>query len=77
MKRASETMLAYSKENLFRLQQDKEKYSAWLERNHDRIALVAYYKAEARGFQPGREEQDWREAEEEVAQALIPHEFFV
>ena len=32
------------------------------------IAVTAYYKAESRGFEPGRELQDWLEAEAEVAQ---------
>jgi hypothetical protein len=27
---------------------------------------VAYFKAEKRGFAPGHELEDWREAEEEV-----------
>lgn len=31
------------------------------------IAVTAYYKAEARGFEPGHEIQDWLEAEAEVA----------
>jgi len=30
-----------------------------------RIAETAYYKAEARGFEPGRELDDWLEAEAE------------
>lgn len=30
------------------------------------IAITAYHKAEARGFAPGREAQDWFEAEQEV-----------
>ena len=32
------------------------------------IATAAYYKAEARGFQPGRELDDWLEAEAELDQ---------
>lgn len=32
-----------------------------------RIAVRAYYKAEARGYEPGNEIQDWLEAEAEVA----------
>lgn len=32
------------------------------------IALNAYYKSEARGFELGHEIQDWLEAEAEVAQ---------
>jgi hypothetical protein len=31
-----------------------------------RIATLAYYKAEARGYEPGHELQDWLEAEAEV-----------
>ncbi len=34
-----------------------------------RIAVAAYYKAEARGYQPGYEIQDWLEAEAEVVHA--------
>jgi hypothetical protein len=30
------------------------------------IALRAYYKAEARGYEPGYEMQDWLDAEAEV-----------
>jgi hypothetical protein len=30
------------------------------------IEEAAYYRAEKRGFAPGREEDDWREAEAEV-----------
>lgn len=33
-----------------------------------RIAECAYYKAEARGYEPGHEIQDWLEAEAEIAQ---------
>ena len=33
-----------------------------------RIAESAYYKAEARGYEPGHEIQDWLEAEAEMAQ---------
>lgn len=31
-----------------------------------RIATIAYYKAEARGFVPGLETDDWLQAEAEV-----------
>jgi hypothetical protein len=38
--------------------------------NHEdffsRIAIAAYYKAEARGYEPGHEIQDWQEAEAEI-----------
>jgi hypothetical protein len=33
------------------------------------IAEAAYYKARARGFEPGYEESDWLEAEQEYEQA--------
>lgn len=39
----------------------------------DRDALVAeraYYKAEARGYEPGHEIQDWLEAEAEVDEGV-------
>ncbi|MGR8940371.1 MAG: DUF2934 domain-containing protein [Gammaproteobacteria bacterium] len=31
-----------------------------------RIAELAYYKAERRGFEPGHEMEDWLEAEQEL-----------
>jgi len=37
---------------------DEDKYSE--------IALRAYYKAEARGYEPGHEIQDWLDAEAEI-----------
>ncbi len=36
------------------------------EDRHNKIAVVAYYKAEARGFTPGHETQDWLDAETQV-----------
>jgi hypothetical protein len=34
--------------------------------DHDaKIAELAYYKAESRGFEPGRELDDWLDAEQE------------
>lgn len=32
----------------------------------NRIAVSAYYKAEARGYEPGHEMQDWLDAEAEI-----------
>ena len=32
----------------------------------DRIAVAAYYHSERRGFQPGRELEDWLEAEKQI-----------
>ena len=34
--------------------------------NRDKIAELAYYKAEKRGFEPGHELEDWLEAEREL-----------
>lgn len=36
------------------------------------VSLGAYYRAEARGFAPGRELDDWLEAESEVEASLRP-----
>ena len=51
----------------FTHQVDKE---SDLESDYDdkvsRIAVLAYYKAEARGYEPGHEMQDWLEAEAEI-----------
>ncbi len=38
------------------------------------IAEAAYYRAEARGFAPGHEEEDWLEAEAEVDLLLASSE---
>ena len=41
---------------------------------HDRIALLAFQKAERRGIEePGHEVEDWLEAEQEVLTALRAH----
>lgn len=32
----------------------------------EHIAVAAYYKAQARGFAPGQEIEDWLEAEQEL-----------
>ena len=40
-----------------------------VKRDDERRRLIeesAYYRAERRGFEPGREEEDWLEAEKEV-----------
>lgn len=36
------------------------------------IAEAAYYKAEKRGFEPGKENEDWLDAEQEVAGGQSP-----
>jgi hypothetical protein len=38
---------------------------------HQWISEAAYYKAEARGFEPGRELDDWLEAEKEFSEWLV------
>lgn len=45
-----------------------------LERRESMIAEAAYFRAEARGFEPGAEIEDWLEAELEVEQRLAEHE---
>jgi hypothetical protein len=35
-------------------------------RRHERIAVAAYYNAERRGFEAGREQEDWLAAEKEI-----------
>lgn len=39
-----------------------------------RIAKVAYFKAAARGFTPGHEDEDWLNAEREVDAAIAASE---
>lgn len=36
----------------------------------DMVATAAYYRAQARGFEPGSPEQDWYAAENELKQRL-------
>lgn len=36
--------------------------------SYSRVAECAYYKAKARGFEPGHEVEDWLEAETELSQ---------
>lgn len=40
------------------------------EERHAMIAVAAYYLAEARGFAPGREVEDWLRAERAIAELL-------
>jgi hypothetical protein len=39
---------------------------------HERIAALAYLKAEARGFSSGHDLDDWLEAEREINRAVDP-----
>jgi hypothetical protein len=45
---------------------DKKMDAAWEEEIRSRIAERAYFKAQARGYEPGHEIQDWIEAEAEI-----------
>ena len=47
-------------------------YAAEMELRHRKIAEAAYYKSEHRGFSPGREIEDWLEAEREIDEASTP-----
>jgi len=52
-------------------QQDEARSgAAGPEERHAMIAVAAYYLAEARGFAPGREEEDWLRAERAIAELL-------
>ncbi len=63
---------------LVRLHTDYTKSNGWLAKNHNKIEVAAYFKAQARGFKPGKELEDWLEAEAEIARTFAPsHEFFV
>jgi hypothetical protein len=36
------------------------------DQRHRRISEAAYYRSQRRGFEPGREQDDWLEAEQDV-----------
>ncbi len=44
----------------------EKKNTETFDRQHYQISLAAYYKAERRGFSPGREKEDWLEAERDI-----------
>ncbi len=46
---------------------DEDALAICLQDREARIAELAYYKAENRGFAPGYELEDWFEAEQEFA----------
>lgn len=60
----------YGVESKVKVQQIKPKATTnFFSSNEDAICLIAtraYYKAEARGFEPGHEMDDWLAAEAEV-----------
>jgi hypothetical protein len=41
---------------------------------HDMVATAAYFRAEARGFQGGSEDEDWFEAEAQLREQLAQAE---
>ena len=47
------------------------KHPSWDQR-HKMIEIVAYFKAEQRGFAPGHELDDWLKAEQEVEESIRP-----
>ena len=56
-------------ENLGLSSEDKTSESKLNEQDRDsRVAVSAYYKAQARGFEPGHELEDWLTAEAEENQ---------
>jgi len=50
------------------IEHSPESFTEPAENKYSQIAERAYYKAEARGFEPGYEEEDWLEAEDELSQ---------
>lgn len=56
-----------SKENLSVVNNQQE-FELHKEDQNSYIAVLAYYKAQARGFEPGHELEDWLVAEAEVSQ---------
>ena len=45
---------------------EPETASSEAEQRHARISEAAYYRAQRRGFSPGRDQDDWFEAEREI-----------
>lgn len=46
----------------------QSKFESYKVDQNSHIAILAYYKAQARGFEPGHELEDWLLAEAEVSQ---------
>ena len=53
-------------------QRAAQEFAELEEARRRRIAEVAYFKSEHRGFAPGRELEDWLEAELEIDEASRP-----
>jgi hypothetical protein len=56
------TSAKVTKKNISTIDQDNS--TIYLPDRDAKIAELAYYKAESRGFEPGYELQDWIEAEQ-------------
>jgi hypothetical protein len=56
------TSVKVTKKNISNIDQDSS--AIFLPDRDAKIAELAYYKAESRGFEPGFELQDWIEAEQ-------------
>jgi hypothetical protein len=54
------------------VQQKAEQFASAIPQEdwRDMVATAAYYRAQARGFEPGSPEQDWYAAENELKQRL-------
>jgi hypothetical protein len=62
--------LAQSNVKTNKMPKNAENMQDWNEELHELIAERAYYKAEARGYAPGHEIQDWVDAEAEIEAEL-------
>lgn len=51
-----------------RIESAPESFTEFTQDRFLRTAECAYYKAQARGFEPGHELEDWLEAEAELSQ---------
>ncbi len=50
---------------------NKSKSDPQIEERNDHVAVSAYYKAQARGFEPGDELADWLAAEAEIDNNML------
>lgn len=59
----------------FKNKSNAKKQSITAQERERMIAAAAYYRAECRGFAPGRELEDWLEAEAEIDRQLNDSRF--
>ncbi len=62
----SKVLSRKSKDSDFLSKEITEDFQEKKPNQHKRIAVAAYYKAKARGFEPGHDVEDWLTAEAEV-----------